>query len=135
MKAHVTLLMALLVVLATAGCNTFQPHGLPQEFGGAAQQLSTSITEKASWERMLGRLDGQVIEPGLETFARVEWTAGARIAGMSGQVRLEGDGSAPGETSELARATIVGLTSNPDLLDKLLAALGQHGSAPPAGGE
>lgn len=120
MIPFIVLMFVGLLLMSVLGCNALQPNALPREFGATAKQIGTSITEKASWEDVLARVDGQVIEPGIEAYFRQEYVVGSRLVGFSGQVRLEGDGSATGDTSDAARAAILGYGQNPDVLEKYI---------------
>lgn len=114
--------VGLLLLLPLAGCaTTMGPAAFPAELGDAVRQVSTSIGDQASWERVMARLGGQVIEPGREGYVIQEYRAGARIVGVSGQLLLEGDG-AGGALSAEARAVLLELAARPTLLAELQAA-------------
>lgn len=125
-------LLALLGCPANVGCNTMQPNGFPREFGLAAQQVSTAISDQAVFERVLARLDGQIIEPGVEGYAGMLYIAGGRLRGVSGQLSIEGDGRGSGTLSPEARQKLLSLGITPDLLEQVLAYLREQKTSPPA---
>ena len=88
-----------LTLLFLGGCQ-IAPAGFPRELGDAAGQFSTGMNSQAVWDNVLGRLAGQVIEPGMESYAGVNYIAGVRITGASGQLLLEGGGHGTGEVNE-----------------------------------
>jgi len=113
------------------GCASLTPAGFPAELSDAARQISVSTLDQAVWTRLLARLDGQIIEPGMEGYAGVLYVAGGKLRGVSGQLSIEGDGGGSGELSETARAAIVELSTRPDLLAQVLTLIaenkGNHG--------
>lgn len=118
--------LAALSLIFCGGCQSFQPNAFTAEFADAARQVATSVGDQAVWERVLARLDGQVIEPGVEGYAGVLYVAGGKLTGVSGQITIEGDGNGSGALSADARAVIVELGKRrPDLLRELIAAASQ----------
>lgn len=81
---------------ALVGCNTV-PTAMPREFATAAEQIATGITDQGILQKYTANLQGQVIEPGMETYAGVLYLAGAKLKGFSGQVGLAGEGVGNGE--------------------------------------
>lgn len=102
------------------GCTAMQPTAFTKEFSDSARMVATSISDQAVWDRVLARLNGQVIDPGVEAYAGILYVAGGKVRGVSGQVSIEGDGTGSGQLSPEARAVIVELGRNPDLA-KVLA--------------
>ena len=93
----------ILVAVLTGGCLfgcQIAPTGFPKEYGDAAQAITTSIASQAVWAEIAARLDGQIIEPGMEGYYRVEYAVGARLPGVSGQVALSGEGEGKGEIDD-----------------------------------
>ncbi len=99
--------VALAVLLGLTGCATPAFKGLPAEFGQAASQITTSISDQAVWEKISANLDGSVIEPGFEGYAGVLYVAGGRIAGFSGHVGASAIGEGSGELTPAARSAIL----------------------------
>ena len=124
MSAHTRIVASVVACLSLAplvGCASLTPAGFPAELSDAARQISVSTMDQAVWTRLLARLDGQIIEPGMEGYAGVLYVAGGKLRGVSGQLRIEGEGDGAGALSDEARAAIVDLAKRPDLLAKLLA--------------
>lgn len=109
-------------IIALAGCNAI-PTAMPKEFATAAKQLSTSTLTQADWKEILGRLNGQVIEPGIQVYAGVLYIAGTKITGASGQLTIEANGTGNSLTPE-ERAKIMDMTKDkPGLGDAIIRAL------------
>lgn len=107
----------------STGCNSLQPNAFPKEVSVIAQQVGTAMAEKAVWDKVLARIDGQVIDPGFEGGAGVMYIAYGKLKGVSGQVKLEGDGSATTPRSPESEAFIRELANRPDLLELLIQKL------------
>ncbi len=131
--------IAVLLSLLLGGCAA--PQAMPAEFALVAKQIGTSISDQAVYDRTLARIDGQVIDPGLEAYAGMLYIAGAKIRGASGQVKLEGDGAGSGALSPEARAVILRLAEEPGLFEKFLKWASEQAiekpdePAPPVDGE
>lgn len=118
-----------------AGCES-GPSGMPREFAATLQQVATSMSDQAVWDRIIGGVAGQAIEPGIEGYAGVLYVAGGKITGFSGQVDLRGEGRGSGALSPEARAALLALARAPntpiEIAERILAAIGVNaGSAPP----
>ena len=135
----VAILTALLGLFSGAGCiaNDLVPRAFPQELSTATNATAASLVDQADWERILARLRGHVLEPGMETYVRVETAAGARIAGVDADLLLEGDGQGVEPLSDDMRAVIVemyGSATSKAQRDYWLTLLGnlERGIAPEA---
>ena len=69
---------------------------------------------------MVGNVNGQVIDPGLEVYAGILYVAGGKLRGVSGQVGISGQGSGSGEITPEASEAIRAIMTNPELIDKLI---------------
>ena len=119
--SYLSILVALFLPWNT-GCSGHGPNAFPQELSDTVRQVGTSVTDQAVWQDVLARLNGQVIEPGVETYAGVLYVAGVKLAGTSGQLSLEGEGSGAGQLSPEARTVLMELGRRPDLIEKIKAA-------------
>lgn len=109
-----------------SGCNTI-PTAFPQEFAVAAKQIATSVATQAAWRDITAGLRGQVISPGIKTYAGMLYVAGAELPGVSGQIDLGAKGEGAGPLSDEGRAAILMLANqynvSPEQVAALLAAL------------
>lgn len=112
------------------GCNTV-PTAFPQEFAVAAKQLSTSVADQAVWSDIVAGLDGQVIEPGIETYAGVLYVAGAKLPGTSGQINLASKGAGNGQLSPEARQAILALANQYNVSPEQVVAIIQANQPKP----
>ena len=111
------------------GCT---PTGMPREFGEAGKALIVSLTDQAAWQTIIGRLEGQAIEPGIEGYAGVLYVAGGKLRGFSGQVGISGTGTGTGQPSAEALAKIRDLIrADPTLLDGVKTIIDEVRPAPP----
>lgn len=125
-------MLILLCSLALAvGCATVP--AFPKELSIAAKQISTSVTDQAIWSEVVARLDGQVVEPGIETGAGVKYFAYAKLTGASGQVGLNAQGAGSGQLSPEARAVLLALANDPELIDRLLTLFRPNPTSQPSG--
>jgi len=121
--------VAVAAALACAGCTAMQPAGFSRELGDAARQLAASMADQAVWQTLVGRLEGQVIEPGVVVYGGVLYVAGARLTGASGRVELAGEGVGSGELTAEARRALAEIATRPELLERLAAA-SEHDEQP-----
>lgn len=103
---------------ASIGCGA--PQAMPKEFAEVARSVGASIADQAVWQEVLARIDGEVIEPGIEGYAGVLYVAGGKLTGASGRIRLEGDGTGSGALSPEARAAILSEFTEPGLADRII---------------
>jgi len=112
-------LTILIMVLVLTGCASL-PSAMPNEQSQAVGAIVTAITTSAEWKDVLARVDGQVIQPGMEGYYCIEHTAGVRLPGVSGQVKLEGEGTGTGAPKDaVIDAIIYRYTADPKLRDKI----------------
>lgn len=83
--------LAVIAILVCAGCAELRPTAFPSEMSQAFTDVGKSIVTQADWNTVLARLNGQVIEPGVEAYAGVLYIAGGKITGTSGSLTIEAD--------------------------------------------
>ena len=104
-------LFANLLAVGSVGCGALNTGitAFPAEFADSARVVAADITNQAVWDRILARLDGQIIEPGLEFYTGVVYVYGAKMPGVSGQLSVEGDGEGTGQIDPDAKAAAIDL--------------------------
>lgn len=117
------------------GCGTeLRMKALSSELADGAKAFTASALDQAIFDRLIGRLGGQAINPGAEVYAGIIYVAGGRLTGVSAQFGLEGDGHGAGELSPAARAAILkfvdGDESQREYVLKLLQAWREGKQAP-----
>lgn len=102
-------LLASLGTLLSGGCvaNDLTPKAFPQELGLAANALVVSMTDQAAWDEMLGKVDGHVSDPGVETYIEIRASCGVRLRGVDGSVAIAGTGHGTGPMTDQARAVFL----------------------------
>ena len=80
-----------LVLFALCGCNL--PTGLPKEFAQVADVMAGLVRDQGVLDNFTSNIDGNIQNPGLETYVSIRTTAGVRIVGVNGEVDLGVEGT------------------------------------------
>ncbi len=91
MRTYMSWLACLALVATTFGCNL--PTGLPKEFAQVADTMAGLVRDQGVLDKFTSNIDGNIQNPGLETYVSIRTTAGVRIVGVNGEVDLAVDGT------------------------------------------
>ena len=128
LMASVLIGLAVSLVIAMSGCQ--QPAAFPKEFAQATNQIVTSMTDQAVWDKLAANVRGHVNNPGLRTGAGLEYFAYARLDGFDGDVAADATGTGSGQLTPEARAAILRLAEGDERYREWVLALFKGKAAP-----
>lgn len=82
------------------GCNQGCVSAFPKEFSDIARSTTAAILDNSDFTNITANVQGQVIDPGYEVMAGIQYVASVRLKGVSGQVGVAGSGAQSQPTSD-----------------------------------
>ena len=77
---------AMLLGLLATGCAL--PTALPADFSQVAQGMTKMVVDQGILSEFQSGIDGNIQNPGLESYTRITLAAGVRLVGVNGEVDL-----------------------------------------------